>query len=256
MNILVSGRIFSGFFLLISAIIILGMIELAKKGDLKLHLRRIAALDAIDEAVARATETGKPVLQHGGSAPSAADTIANYSIMNYIARSCARRGTPYVVAARSIQGMPIIREIVSGAYEAEGKLEDYDEDRVIRFGSPEQFAFASFFMDTIRSEKPAFTFMAGGLSGEALTLCETAVLEGSLMISGATGQLAVLFASSDYFLIAEELFAAGAYLSGDPRQMASLAGEDYLKMILLALLALGTIFRTFGSQWLLNVVKM
>lgn len=255
MALVVKGRLFSGLFLLISALIIMGMIEYAKRGK-KLTLRRIAALDAIDEAVARATETGRPVLQHGGSEPSLNDTIANFSIMHYVARSCARRGTDYIVAARSTAGLPAIREIVSGAYEAEGKLDEYDEDHIIRFGSPEQFAFASFFMDTVATEKPAFTFMAGGLSGEALTLCESAVLAGSIVISGSTGQLAVLFASSDYFLISEELYAAGAYLSGDPLQMGSLAGEDYLKMILVVLLAIGVISITLGSKWLLDIFNM
>lgn len=253
---IISGRIFSGLFLLISAIIVLAMIQYAKTRGARIHLRRLAALDAIDEAVARATETGRPVLQHGGSDPSGADTIANFSIMNYIARNCARRGTEFIVAARSISGLPVIREIVSGAYEAEGKLEEYDENRIIRFGSPEQFAFASFFMDTVATEKPAFTFMAGGLSGEALTLAETTVLHGSLLISGSSGQLAVMFAASDYFLISEELFVAGAYLSGDPLQMGSLAGEDYLKMILWVLGVIGVIMIIFGSKWLLDIMKL
>jgi hypothetical protein len=52
MALVVKGRLFSGLFLLISALIIMGMIEYAKRGK-KLTLRRIAALDAIDEAVAR-----------------------------------------------------------------------------------------------------------------------------------------------------------------------------------------------------------
>jgi len=255
MSLVVKGRLFSGLFLLLSAIVILLMIEWAKRGR-KLHLRRIAALDAIDEAVARATETGRPVLQHGGADPSGNDTIANYSIMNYLARNCARRGTDYIVAARSTAGLPVIREIVSGAYESEGKLEIYDEDHVIRFGSPEQFAFASFFIDTVATEKPAFTFMAGGLSGEALTLCESAVLAGSIVISGSAGQLAVLFASSDYFLIAEELYAAGAYLSNDPLQMGSLAGEDYLKMFLTVLAVIGVLAVTSGSRWLVDIFNM
>jgi len=255
MSLIVKGRLFSGFFLLLSAIVILAMIEWARRGR-KLSLRRIAALDAIDEAVARATETGRPVLQHGGSDPSGNDTIANFSIMNYIARNCARRGTDYIVAARSTAGLPVIREIVSGAYEAEGKLDIYDEHHIIRFGSPEQFAFASFFMDTVATEKPAFTFMAGGLSGEALTLCESAVLAGSIVISGSSGQLAVLFAASDYFLIAEELYAAGAYLSGDPLQMGSLSGEDYLKILLVVLLALGVVSISLGSRWLLDIFGM
>jgi len=255
MSLIVKGRLFSGFFLLLSAIVILMMIEWAKRGR-KLSLRRIAALDAIDEAVARATETGRPVLQHGGSDPSGNDTIANFSIMNYIARNCARRGTDYIVAARSTAGLPVIREIVSGAYEAEGKLDVYDEYHTIRFGSPEQFAFASFFMDTVATEKPAFTFMAGGLSGEALTLCESAVLAGSIVISGSSGQLAVLFAASDYFLIAEELYAAGAYLSGDPLQMGSLSGEDYLKIFLVSLAVIGIASVSLGSRWLFDIFNM
>jgi uncharacterized membrane protein YciS (DUF1049 family) len=38
--------------------------------------------------------------------------------------------------------------------------------------------------------------------------------------------------------------------------MGSLAGEDYLKMILVVLLAIGVISITLGSKWLLDIFNM
>ena len=52
----------------------------------------------------------------------------------------------------------------------------------------------------------------------------------------------------------EELFAAGAYLSGDPRLVGSLKGADLIKIVIILLIVVAGVLETAGNhgltQWL------
>ena len=72
--------------------LILGFISLARRRDL--YIRRIGGLEALDEALGRATEMGKPVLFiHGLRDMSQISTIAAVNILGRVARRtvCVRR---------------------------------------------------------------------------------------------------------------------------------------------------------------------
>ena len=60
-------------------------------------------------------------------------------------------------------------------------------------------------------------------------------------------QLPFFVAACDYTLIGEELFAASAYLSGEPKQLGSLKGQDVGKIIAMAAILLGMFFATLYS---------
>jgi hypothetical protein len=71
-----------------------------------------------------------------------------------------------------------------------------------------------------------------------------------MVISGADylSNVACLAASSDYVMIGEEMLAAGAYLSKDPGQLATIRTQDLVKTVLIGLLVLGIVALTFGSD--------
>ena len=60
-------------------------------------------------------------------------------------------------------------------------------------------------------------------------------------------QLPFFVAACDYTLIGEELFAASAYLSGEPKQLGSLKGQDVGKFIAMVAIILGMLFATLYS---------
>jgi hypothetical protein len=53
-------------------------------------------------------------------------------------------------------------------------------------------------------------------------------------------QLPFFITACDYTLIGEELYAASAYLSRDPVLLGSLKGQDWGKIVILAVLLLGS----------------
>ena len=70
-------------------------IDRAKRGH-DLFIRRIAGLEAVDEAVGRATEMGRPILYVPGPGRHRAHiaTIASLNILGEIAKKTAQYGTP------------------------------------------------------------------------------------------------------------------------------------------------------------------
>ncbi|MFQ6133515.1 MAG: DUF6754 domain-containing protein, partial [Armatimonadota bacterium] len=52
-------------------------------------------------------------------------------------------------------------------------------------------------------------------------------------------QLPFFVAACDYTLMGEELYAATAYLSQEPRLLGSLKGQDWCKLVIMGLLLLG-----------------
>jgi len=73
---------------------------------------------------------------------------------------------------------------------------------------------------------------------------------GAIQIAGTANlhQIQFFVAACDYTLIGEEIFAVGAYFSGDPIRRGSLAGQDVGKVIAILLIIIGTIVGTFGGQ--------
>jgi hypothetical protein len=58
----------------------------------------------------------------------------------------------------------------------------------------------------------------------------------------------------DYTLIGEELYAAGASLSGDPVQIGSIRGQDIAKAVFIVIIIVGVVLKLLGidafEQWL------
>ncbi len=95
-------------------------------------------------------------------------------------------------------------------------------------------------------EKPAAVFLLGAFFAESLILAETGNSVGAIQIAGTArpAQLPFFIAACDFTLIGEELFAASAYLSGEPKALGSLKGQDVGKAIAMAAIVAGVVLAT------------
>ena len=220
-----------------------------------IFLRRIPGLDAVEEAVGRATEMGKPVLyltgsgELGGSGdPSSLATIAATVILGEVAKRTAAYGADLKVPHRSSIVMAISQEIVRESYFAAGRPDSYKEDSNF-FITGDQFAYTAAVDGIILREKPAANFFLGYYYAESLLLAETGASTGAIQIAGtdADHQLPFFITTCDYTLIGEELYAASAYLSREPVLVGTLRGQDFGKGFLLVVMVLGTVLVTLGE---------
>lgn len=214
----------------------------------ELFLRRIAGLNALDEAVGRATEMGKPVLYVSGLADvDDIQTLASLSILGHVAKRTAEYDTPILVPTSRAVVMSTAQEVVKESYTAAGRPDAYNADNVM-YISDDQFGWVAGIDGMMLREKPAANFYMGCFYAESLILAETGNATGAIQIAGTAmpSQLPFFVAACDYTLIGEELFAASAYLSRDPLQVGSLRGQDVGKAIVMVCLLLGPLALSLG----------
>jgi hypothetical protein len=223
-------------------------IYLAQKGvDLK--IRKIAGLEAVDEAVGRATEMGKPILFVPGIADmNEIQTVAGLTILARVGRLCAEYDAKIEVPTRRSLVMTTARETLQTAYMAGGRPDAYHED-MSYYVSDEQFAYVAHLTVYITRQKPAAIFYLGAFFAESLILAETGNAAGAIQIAGTAqpAQLPFFVAACDYTLIGEEFFAASAYLSGEPEQLGTLKGQDMGKILAGVLIIIGCSMATIAE---------
>jgi hypothetical protein len=231
---------------LFSAVILL-YTKWAKEGK-SLFVRKIPGLDAVEEAVGRATEMGKPVLFIPGIQElDEIETIAGISILGRVAKITAQYETPLVVPVRYPLVLAAGQEVVEQAYREAGKPDSYNKD-IVRYVAGEQFAFTATVNGMMMRDRPAANIYMGAFFAESLLLAETGNAAGSIQIAGTARpeQLPFFIAACDYTLMGEELYAASAYLSHEPLMLGGLKGQDLMKVVIVILIILGVIFMTLG----------
>ena len=234
-------------FLIFFFAVIIIFIERAKVGK-SLFIRRIAGLDAIEEAVGRATEMGKPVLYISGIEDvDNIQTVASMIILGNVAKLVAGYDTPLYVPICRPFVVPIAEERVKEGYASAGRPDAYNRDNV-RYISDEQFAYAAGVNGIMLRDKPAANLMFGSFYAESLMLAETGFSTGAIQVAGTANihQLPFFVVACDYTIIGEELFATSAYLSKEPKLLGSLKGSDLAKAVIMVILALGALLETAG----------
>ena len=235
------------------SLIILIAIYMARRHEM--YIRRIAGLEALDEALGRATEMGKPVFfAHGLHPMGSVSTIAAVNILSRIARRTAEFNTELKVANNDPIVMAVSREVVKESYLNAGRPDAYNDDMVF-LAATEQFSYAAAVDGMMVRERPAANIMMGYFYAESLLLAETGANIGAIQIAGTDSytQLPFFITTCDYTLMGEELYAASAYLSREPKLMGSLKGMDVGKAFLLLTLVLGTLLATMGNQTLAHI---
>ena len=225
-------------FCIMSGVIVLSVL-LAQRGR-AMFIRRIPGLAAIEEAVGRATEMGRPIFFSPGLDSINIVTLQALAILSYIVRLAATHATRIIVGLRSPIVYPVAEESVREAYDAVGRPENFRPDD-IRFISDEQFAYALGAVGIISREEVATNFLFGAFYAEALILTENGRALGALQVAGCPEptQIPFFIATCDYVVIGDEYYAASAYLTREPTLTGSLVGQDICKAIVIAIIALG-----------------
>jgi hypothetical protein len=247
----------NNFIILIAfSALVLWFIEHAKKNP-NLYLRKISGLDAIDDALGRATEMGKPVLYvHGLNGMGSISTIAAVNILGRIAIRVAEYDTTLKVSNIDPIVLSVSQEVVKESYLEAGRPDAYVEDNVFMAAS-EQFPYVAAVSGIMIREKTAANFFMGYFYAESLILAETGASTGAIQIAATDSytQLPFFITTCDYTLIGEELYAASAYLSREPLLLGSLRAQDIAKGILITALVVGTALATVGIGFISFLFK-
>jgi len=209
----------------------------------KLFIRRIPALNALEEAIGRATEMGKAVLYVPGIMDiDDPQTIASMSILARVAEKTASYGTTLYVPTSRSMAMSMAQQIVKESATKVGRPDWYNPDN-IRYVTDDQFGYVSAVDGIMVRDRPAANLYLGTFYAESLILAETGHSTGAIQIAGTamSDQLPFFVAACDFTLLGEELYAASAYLSQEPIQLGSLKGQDLGKLLFVMVILIGVI---------------
>jgi len=219
----------------------------AKSGK-TFYIRKIGGMEAVDEAVGRATEMGRKIFYVPGIQDmDNVQTIAGMTILGRVAELAGQYETWLEVPVCRSLVLVTAKEVVKEAYTKVGRPDSFNENQV-HYLTDDQFGYAAAIDGMVVREKPATIFYMGAFFAESLILAETGNATGAIQIAGTAmpSQLPFFVAACDYTLIGEELFAASAYLSKEPKQLGSLRGQDVGKAIILVSILIGVLLETFN----------
>ncbi len=229
----------------------------AKSGK-SFYIRKIAGIDEVENAVGRATEMGRSIYYVPGIHDmDDVQTLASMSILGRVSKMAAQNDTRIDVPVSRSLVMVTAREIVKESYSKVGRPDSFQDEQV-RYLTDDQFGYAAAIDGLFVREKPATIFLIGAFFAESLIMAETGNSIGAIQIAGTAmpAQLPFFVAACDYTLIGEELFAASAYLSREPKLLGSLKGQDMGKALFLIVIVLGIILQFFDVEmWRLFEVR-
>lgn len=145
-------------------------------------------------------------------------------------------------------------EIQKSAFLRQGKPESFNPSSVMYL--PVDGSKAAV-LGLFQRENVAGVLLFGNYYYESMVFAESANLVGASAIAGTANyhQLPFFVASCDYTLIAEEIFAAGVYLSREPSEVGALTAQEGGKIAVVLLIILGSILATFGNNQLVTLLK-
>jgi len=232
--------------MLILSGLILWKIAAAKRRPDSVFIRRIAGLSAIDEAIGRAAELGKPILFNAGTEDFRnIQSLAALGVLGHVAKKCAVYGIPILVTTPQAVMVPILEDVIRSACDNADRPEMMHTCEV-RFISTQSDLAALGTAALMLDREVASVFLFGAYDYTSLLYSEGGQLAGCMQIAGTAEyyQIPFFIASCDYVVIVEELFACSSYLSRDPVMLGSVAGQDYGKLVLLGLIAIGVLLST------------
>ena len=254
---LASGRIFE----LITLILIWGLGVYYLYSQKEVWMRRLPALDFIEEAVGRAAEMGRPVTMHGFGdydagieSPYAPQIMAGLAVLGHAAKICARHGTMIMATMRAGTVVPLAEETLRTAYRLEGKQEVFEAQKfeMLPWTASRQSMVALGFR-----VKPAANIMIGPFWSETIQIAEVYGRLGAVQIggTGSLTQMPFLAACMDMILIGEEIYAVGAYIDQSAPTRGSMRVVDVFKILSLLFIVVGAIAATLGNNSLVGLLS-
>jgi len=217
-------------------------------------LRRIPAMDVVDEAVRICAEKGRPMYQYFGqmtfSGKFAIYAESVSSMARYLTKRCAELGVRYIAADTDPVLQLALLDFTKQGYIEAGHPEMFNP-RDIRYVTA-GFAQAMFeAIDTVRREQPGCLIAFGHIGGGTpINIFQTATNLGTFVIgaSESPDELSQAAMTADYSMLNEEQVVVGAYIDNDPEKMAAFIGEDIVKLVMIAIMIVGGIAYIAGVK--------
>jgi len=234
---------------LVAAGLLLGLTFLQRRSTPT--FREIAAFAHLKRAIGISVEDGTRLhisLGRGGmQTPEAAPGLAGLAMLRHLSEQTSVSDNPPIVTSGAADLAILSRDSLQAGYKAAGAGDIYNP-ATGRLTGLTPFSFAAGAIPDMRDENVSANILIGYFGPEIGLLTDTAERTNSPSVAGTVdlAAQAVLYASANEPLIGEELFAAGAYSNAGSAHQASLQAQDILRLIIIAVLVVGSLLKLVG----------
>lgn len=222
-----------------------------KKGP-SASLRSLPAFQDLQGEIGYAAESGGTVhiaLGSGGIAgENAITSLAGLEMIEELADTAVLYNSPPIITVGDPTLLPLAQDILRRAYERHGLVKRYDPGQV-RFVAPSPAAYAAGAANTVATENVTTNVMIGAFGPEVSLIADVGARRGlpQLAAAAAPDAIGALYPVSKRLAVGEELYAAGAQMTGKRRYMISLRAQNILRLILIGLILLWAATELVGS---------
>jgi hypothetical protein len=216
------------------------------------HIRKLPAVTAMEDGVDRCAEMGAPVsIAHTGGDLSSGSTgiyaTTGVSLSGYISKLAITKDVRMIIKCAKADSYVMCLEQLRGQYIAAGKGQAFSSDDCQLVSE-----ITSAVWETLEKDKPAFHANLGMCGNQTLAIGEACYRNKVFAISGGAelAQLPFQVLAFDYCLLADEFFAASAYVTGDPIQQGSVVTQDWIKLIAIVLVLSGMAGTALGYDFI------
>lgn len=214
-------------------------------------LRIIPALTQLYRLIGLSVEDGTRLLVGLGNTSlltgNAGAPLAGLGMLRQLAERTSLSDRPPVAVAGEAPLAVLAQDTLEAGYQGAGAGEFYQPTSG-RVAGLTPFSSTAGTLPILHDENVSAAVFIGHYGVEAALLADGAERENAFVV-GSSDDLAsqaVWYASAPEVLIGEELFAASAYLGGNPSQTASLTLQDILRWIIIVALLAGAGLKLFG----------
>jgi hypothetical protein len=222
--------------LVLSGFVLLVLLILRGRKGPDPQIRPLPAFQDLWDETGVAAESGGAIhiaLGSGGlSGEDAVTSLAGLQVLEALA-DAAVSYTPPIVTVGDPTLLPLAQDTLRRAYERNGLAALYDPGRV-RFVAPSAVAYAAGAAHVVATESITASTMYGAFGAEVSLITDAGARRDlpQLAAAAAPHALGALYPAIDRLAVGEELYAAGAQMTGERRYLVSLVAQDVLRVIL------------------------
>ena len=202
-------------------------------------LRPLQGYAGLRSQIGFAIESGSQMHVTLGQASLVGDasptSLSAVTVLDYLAKDSCANATPPLATVGDGTLLPIAQASVYSAYKEAGNLDQFDTTAAQFVASAnDSIAYGGGVGSLIHQEKVTSNIVMGRLGAELAIITEAADRKGIEQVIGSDDPTALALATAvtNNVLIGEELLASGAYLEGNPAQLASLQLQDILRWVI------------------------
>ena len=213
--------------------------------------RKIRAYEALSNALERAVEAGDRVhLSLGTGSLIGTDSAAAFAglvVLTEIAKVTSLSDRPVVVTTGDGAMAIVAQDSLRSAYREAGALDRYQPISARMLG-PTPFSYVANIPILLESERVSANVLMGAFGAEGALAADFGERKQSFVLAGTEDiqSQALLYATAEYPLIGEEVFAGGAYLDVGPAHRASLRVQDTVRFIIVGGILIGVLISLLG----------